>query len=110
MLEISGTEHFIRGRGYVKTAADLEKVVLGSEHGTPDHRCATWREVQIGPAERRGLAELNGEGEAVGAVVIMRYGENALDVIDAVKERLTEIEPHAAGRRRGGADLRSLRR
>src|SRR3954452_8654107 len=92
VLEISGTEHFIRGRGYVKTAADLEKVVLGSEHGTP----ITLRDVarvQIGPAERRGLADLDGEGEAVGAVVIMRYGGNALDVIAAVKERLTELGP-----------------
>ena len=92
VLEISGTEHFIRGRGYVKSAADLEKVVLGSESGTP----ITLRDVarvQMGPAERRGLADLDGEGETVAAVVIMRYGGNALDVIDAVKARLAEIAP-----------------
>jgi Cu(I)/Ag(I) efflux system membrane protein CusA/SilA len=92
VLEVSGTEHFIRGRGYVKTAADLEKVVLGNVNGTP----ITVRdvgEVRIGPAQRRGLVDLDGQGEVVGAVVIMRQGENALDVIDAVKARLAEIKP-----------------
>ncbi len=92
VLEISGTEHYIRGRGYVKSLADLEKVVLGSEHGTP----ITVRDVaqvRVGPAQRRGLADLDGKGETVGAVVIMRHGENALDVIDAVKARLAEVKP-----------------
>jgi Cu(I)/Ag(I) efflux system membrane protein CusA/SilA len=92
VLEVSGTEHFIRGRGYLKSAADLEKVVLGSVNGTP----ITLRdvgEVRIGPAQRRGLLDLDGQGETVGAVVIMRQGENALDVIDAVKARLAEIKP-----------------
>ncbi len=92
VLEISGTEHFVRGRGYVKSSADLEKVVLGSENGTP----ITLRDVatvHLGPGQRRGLTDLDGEGETVGAVVIMRSGENALDVIDAVKERLTELQP-----------------
>jgi copper/silver efflux system protein len=92
VLEVSGTEHFIRGRGYVTRPAELEKAVLGSENGTP----ITLRDVahvRIGPAERRGLAELDGQGETVGAVVIMRHGENALDVIRAVKERLDELRP-----------------
>ncbi len=92
VLEVSGTEHFIRGRGYIKSAADLEKVVLGSANGTP----ITLRdvgEVRIGPAQHRGLLDLDGEGGTVGAVVIMRHGENALDVIDAVKARLAEIKP-----------------
>jgi Cu(I)/Ag(I) efflux system membrane protein CusA/SilA len=92
VLEVSGTEHFIRGRGYVKTAGDLEKVVLGSVNGTP----ITLRdvgEVRIGPAQRRGVLDLDGQGETVGGVVIMRQGENALDVIDAVKARLAEIKP-----------------
>jgi copper/silver efflux system protein len=92
VLEISGTEHFIRGRGYVKNAADLEKVVLGSENGTPILLRDVAR-VRVGPGQRRGLADLNGEGQTVGAVVIMRHGENALDVIDAVKARLGEIGP-----------------
>jgi Cu(I)/Ag(I) efflux system membrane protein CusA/SilA len=92
VLEISGTEHYIRGRGYVSSPRDLEKVVLASENGTP----VTLRDVarvRIGPAQRRGLADLDGQGETVGAVVIMRYGENALNVIDAVKARLAELKP-----------------
>ncbi len=92
VLEISGTEHFVRGRGYVKTPGDLEKVVLSVENGTP----VTVRDVgrvRIGPAQRRGLADLDGQGETVGAVVIMRTGENALDVIDGVKARLAELAP-----------------
>jgi Cu(I)/Ag(I) efflux system membrane protein CusA/SilA len=78
VIEIAGTEHYIRGRGYVKTPADLEQVVLGSENGTP----ITIRDVghvRLGPAQRRGLADLDGQGETVGGVVIMRYGENALN-------------------------------
>jgi Cu(I)/Ag(I) efflux system membrane protein CusA/SilA len=92
VLEVSGTEHFIRGRGYVKSPADLEKVVLATENGTP----ITLRDVarvRMGPGARRGLADLDGKGETVGAVVVMRYGENALNVIDAVKARLAELEP-----------------
>ncbi len=92
VLEISGTEHFIRGRGYVKNATDLEKVVLGSQNGTPI-LLRDVASVRIGPGQRRGLADLNGEGQTVGAVVIMRQGENALDVIDAVKARLAELAP-----------------
>ncbi|HXU61505.1 MAG TPA: CusA/CzcA family heavy metal efflux RND transporter [Polyangia bacterium] len=92
VLEISGTEHFVRGRGYLKSPADLEKVVLAVENGTP----VTVRDVgrvRIGPAQRRGLADLDGQGQTVGAVVIMRTGENALDVIDGVKARLAELAP-----------------
>ncbi|HEY4187551.1 MAG TPA: CusA/CzcA family heavy metal efflux RND transporter [Polyangia bacterium] len=92
VLEISGTEHFIRARGYVKSPSDLEKVVLGSENGTPI-MLRDVASVRVGPAQRRGLADLDGQGQAVGAVVIMRYGENALDVIDAVKARLADIAP-----------------
>jgi Cu(I)/Ag(I) efflux system membrane protein CusA/SilA len=90
VLEIAGTEHYIRGRGYVKRPEDLEKVVLGSSNGTP----ITVRDVgtvRIGPAQRRGLVDLDGLGETVGGVVIMRQGENALDVIAAVKQRLDEL-------------------
>ncbi len=92
VLEISGTEHFIRGRGYLKSTADLEKVVLRSDSGTP----VTIRDVgsvRLGPAQTRGITELDGEGATVGAVVIMRQGENALDVIDGVKARLAELKP-----------------
>ena len=90
VLEIGGTEHAVRGRGYVHGTRDLEQTVLGSSRGTP----VLLREVgtvRVGPAQRRGLAELDGEGEAVGGVVIARSGTNALAVIDAVKARLAEL-------------------
>jgi copper/silver efflux system protein len=92
VLEVSGTEHYVRGRGYVRSTKDLEKVVLGSHGGTP----VLLRDVgtvRIGPAQRRGLADLDGEGETVGGVVIVRSGTNALHVIDAVKARIEELKP-----------------
>ncbi len=92
VLEVSGTEHYVRGRGYVRSPADLEKVVLGSHAGTP----VLLRDVgavRLGPAQRRGLADLDGEGETVGGVVVARSGTNALDVIDAVKARMEELKP-----------------
>jgi copper/silver efflux system protein len=92
VLEVSGTEHFVRGRGYVKRLADLENVVLTSQDGTPV-RLRDVGLVQIGPAERRGIAELDGIGQTVGGVVVMRLGENALDVIARVKARLGELQP-----------------
>ena len=92
VLEVSGTEHFVRGRGYVRQVADLENVVLASQNGTPV-RVRDVGQVQIGPSERRGIAELDGKGQTVGGVVVMRMGENALDVIDRVKARLHELEP-----------------
>ncbi len=89
-LEIAGHEHVIRGRGYVQRVEDLEQAPVHVEDGTPVllRDVAT---VSIGPAARRGLAELDGLGEAVGGIVVMRTGENALDVIDAVKARLAEV-------------------
>ncbi len=92
VLEVSGAEHYVRGRGYVKSPKDLEQVVLGSHLGTPVllRHVGT---VRMGPAQRRGLADLDGEGETVGGVVIARSGTNALDVIDAVKARIEELKP-----------------
>jgi copper/silver efflux system protein len=91
VMEVGGHEHVIRGRGYVKTRHDLEQVPLKvTARGTPV-TVADVGAVELGPEIRRGVAELNGEGEVVGGVVIMRYGENALQVIDAVKVRLDEI-------------------
>jgi len=91
VLEVAGHEHFIRGRGYIDSTADIERIALGvSESGVP----ITVREVaqvSLGPAMRRGIAELDGEGEAIGGIVVMRYGQNALAVIERVKERLKEV-------------------
>ncbi len=90
-VEIAGHEHMIRGRGYVKTTEDLEAVVVKtSEDGTPVTIGELGR-VVIGPDQRRGVAELNGEGEVVGGIVVMRYGENALATIDRVKARLESV-------------------
>jgi copper/silver efflux system protein len=91
VLEIAGHEEFVRGLGYIKSTKDLEEIPLkvGGD-GVPIlvRDVAT---VQIGPDMRRGIAELNGEGEVVGGIVVMRYGENALTVIDNIKKRLAEV-------------------
>jgi Cu(I)/Ag(I) efflux system membrane protein CusA/SilA len=92
VIELGGHEQIIRGRGYVKTPDDIGVSPIKMAQGTPI-RVKDVATVGIGPDIRRGLSELNGEGEAPGAIVIMRYGENALTVIDAVKQRLKEIEP-----------------
>ena len=92
VLEIAGHEYAIRGRGYIESVEDIETIPLKvSEDGTPVLLKNVAR-VALGPDIRRGVAELNGEGEVAGGVVVMRYGENALDVINAVKERLQEVE------------------
>src|SRR5207249_11944699 len=91
VMEVAGHEQVIRGRGYIKSKHDLETVPLKvTSRGTPV-TVADVGAVELGPEIRRGVAELNGEGEVVGGVVIMRYGENALNVIDAVKERLDDL-------------------
>ncbi len=91
LLEMSETEYMVRGRGYIGSVEDIENVVLRvNEDGTPVllKDVAT---VQIGPDIRRGIAEKNGEGEVVGGIVVMRYGENALEVIRNVKKKIGEI-------------------
>lgn len=93
ILEMSGREYFVRGRGYIQNLSDIEKVtVKASPTGTPVliRDVAT---VAFGGDTRRGVAELDGNGEVVGGIVVMRHGENALDVIDRVKARLEELKP-----------------
>ncbi len=92
VIEMSGREYFVRGRGYVKSLDDLREVALGVDRrtGTPI-RVGDVGTVSFGPDIRRGVAELDGEGEAVGGTVVMRYGENALHVIERVKQKLAEI-------------------
>ncbi len=91
VLEIAGHEMVIRGRGYVKTPDDIGQSPIKVVDGTPI-RVKDVATVSLGPDIRRGLTELNGEGEAPGGVVIMRYGANAVTVIEGVKERIREIE------------------
>ncbi|MGH7599013.1 MAG: efflux RND transporter permease subunit, partial [bacterium] len=94
LVEFSGREYMVRGRGYIRSVADIENLVVANnmETGTPI-LIKQLGHVVLGPDLRRGIAELDGVGETVGAVVIMRYGENALKVIDRVRARLAEIEP-----------------
>jgi Cu(I)/Ag(I) efflux system membrane protein CusA/SilA len=94
ILEMSGREYYVRGRGYITNLAAIENVTVRSTGpaGTPllVKDLAT---VNFGPDIRRGLLEWNGEGEAVGGIVVMRYGENALDVIERVKKKLDDLKP-----------------
>src|SRR3954465_6794736 len=91
IFEVGSTEYYVRGRGYIKSIEDIETVPLKSQNGTPVY-VKNVGTVHLGPDLRRGVAELNGEGEVVGGIVVMRYGENALRVIDGVKKKLEEIK------------------
>jgi Cu(I)/Ag(I) efflux system membrane protein CusA/SilA len=91
IFEVGSTEYYVRGRGYFKTVEDIENVPLKAANGTPVF-VKTIGTVHLGPDLRRGVAELNGEGEVVGGIVVMRYGENALRVIGGVKRKLEEIK------------------
>ncbi|HEC18080.1 MAG TPA: efflux RND transporter permease subunit [Gammaproteobacteria bacterium] len=92
VLEIAGHEQFIRGRGYIKNKEDIEDIAIGlGKQGVPI-LLRDVAEVSLGPAMRRGVADLDGEGETVGGTVVMRYGEDALGVIERVKQRLAEAQ------------------
>src|SRR5262245_56666886 len=92
VVELAEAEFMVRGRGYLRGIEDIEKIVLKSEGGAPVLVRDVAR-VELAPDERRGVAELNGEGEVVSGIAVQRYGQNALSVIDNVKARLTEILP-----------------
>ena len=92
VVEMTETEYVVRGRGYLRGTDDLQKVVLKSEGATPVLLRDVAR-VELGPDERRGVAELNGEGEVVSGIALQRYGQNALDVIANVKSKIAEIAP-----------------
>ena len=92
LVEMSETEFMVRGKGYIQNVADVENVPIGTDgNGTPI-LVRNVANVHLGPDLRRGVAEWNGEGETVGGVVIMRFGENALQTIDNVKAKLKELE------------------
>lgn len=93
VIEASEREYMVRGRGYIRSLDDIRHVPLGTDRqGTPIMVQDVGR-VTIGPDIRRGIAELDGQGETVGGIVVMRYGENALAVIDRVKAKLKEVTP-----------------
>ncbi|HEY7610864.1 MAG TPA: CusA/CzcA family heavy metal efflux RND transporter [Alphaproteobacteria bacterium] len=89
-VELAETEFVVRGRGYIRTPADLEDIVLKTGRGTPVLLKNVAR-VEFGPDERRGITELDGEGEAVSGIAVQRFGQNALGVIRSVKARIAEI-------------------
>ncbi|HEX7553704.1 MAG TPA: efflux RND transporter permease subunit [Geothrix sp.] len=91
LVEYSGREYMVRGRGYVRTTQDLEAAVLKAENGTPI-RLGDVATVTLGPEMRRGLADLDGQGDVVGGIVVMRQGENALNVIERVKAKIAELK------------------
>jgi copper/silver efflux system protein len=90
VLEMSGADYLIRGLGYIKTLDDLGNVPVGSHNGTPV-MVRDLGVVSFGPDLREGVAEWNGQGETVGGIVVMRYGENALTVIRGIKARIAEL-------------------
>jgi len=92
VVELAETEFMVRGRGYFRGTKDIGSVVLKVENGAPVLLRDVAR-VELAPDERRGVAELNGEGEAVTGIAVQRFGENALSVIENVKEKLKQIAP-----------------
>jgi Cu(I)/Ag(I) efflux system membrane protein CusA/SilA len=93
LIEFGGIEYMVRGRGYARSVQDIESIVVrASEDGTPI-RVRDIGQVVLGPDIRRGVADLDGTGEAVSGIIVMRHGQNALDVIKRVKARIAQIEP-----------------
>lgn len=95
-VELSEFEFMVRGRGYLKSIADIESIVLKSARGVP-LRLSDVARVELGPDERRGITELNGEGEVASGIVLQRFGANALAVIEHAKARLAELAPSLPG-------------
>ena len=91
VIELAETEFMVRGRGYIRNAADIEQIVLKEENGA-SVLVRDVAKVELVPDERRGITELNGEGEAVSGIAVQRYGQNALDVIENVKTQLAAIK------------------
>jgi len=90
VIEMAETEYMVRGKGYLRGKSDIENLVVKSERGTPVLLRDIAR-VELGPDERRGLTEMNGEGEVVSGIAMARYGQNALEVIQNVKDKIAEI-------------------
>ncbi|WP_333840310.1 efflux RND transporter permease subunit [Pelomicrobium sp.] len=90
VIEMAETEYVVRGRGYLRSISDIENLVVKAEKGAPV-LISNIARVELAPDERRGLAELNGEGEVVAGIAVARYGQNALDVIHNLKAKMEEI-------------------
>jgi len=92
VIELTETEYMVRGRGYLRSISDLQHLVVKAHEGKPVLLRDVAR-VELAPAERRGITELNGEGETVSGIAIARYGENALDVIHNIETKIDELKP-----------------
>jgi Cu(I)/Ag(I) efflux system membrane protein CusA/SilA len=93
LLEWSGTEYMVRGHGYARSLSDFESVVVKATPGGVPVLLRDVARVELGPEIRRGVSDLDGRGDAVGGIVVMRHGENALNVIERVKARIQELAP-----------------
>ena len=93
LIEFTGAEYMVRGRGYIKSREDLLRAAVKTPVEGVPVTIADIGRVELGPQIRRGIADLDGEGDTVGGIVVMRHGENALNVIKRVKEKLKSIEP-----------------
>ncbi|MCC6156497.1 MAG: efflux RND transporter permease subunit [Deltaproteobacteria bacterium] len=92
LIEWAGAEYMVRGKGYAKSIADFEQIVVKANGGVPV-LLRDVANVAIGPEMRRGISDLDGQGDAVGGIVVMRHGENALNVIERVKEKIASLGP-----------------
>jgi Cu(I)/Ag(I) efflux system membrane protein CusA/SilA len=93
LVEFAGKEYMVRGRGYAKSVKDIEEIVVKNDMSGTPVLVRNVAQVVLGPEIRRGVADLDGQGDTVGGIVIMRSGENALNVINRVKAKLNEIRP-----------------
>jgi Cu(I)/Ag(I) efflux system membrane protein CusA/SilA len=93
LVEFSGKEYMVRGRGYAKSVKDIEDIVVKNDMSGTPVLVRNVAQVGLGPEIRRGVADLDGQGDTVGGIVIMRSGENALNVINRIKEKLKETQP-----------------
>jgi Cu(I)/Ag(I) efflux system membrane protein CusA/SilA len=91
-MELSEREYMVRGLGYLKSMSDIENVVVGATRDGTPIRVAELGRVSVGPAIRRGIVDLDGRGDAVGGIVVMRFGQNALATINGVKAKLAEVQ------------------
>jgi len=91
-LELTGKEYMVRGRGYIRSVTDIQGLAVGSDTGGTPITVRDVARVELGPEMRRGVIELNGEGEVTGGTVVVRYGQNVMDVIERVKAKLIEVK------------------
>lgn len=93
VVEFTGKEYVVRGRGYISSLQDIENLSIGSDGAGIPIFVKNIAKVEFGPDMRRGIAELNGEGEVTGGIVVVRFGQNVMDVIERIKAKLKEIQP-----------------